>query len=439
MPDIFSYQALQGPQGPQGSGNQFITLTGATTGSGTTSIATTLATGLSPTFSGVTDTALAQSGVVFAGTSGVLSTDSGYFIYNSDSHQLYIAGSANGADLTLDSPTGLSNGYFHIRMMPSILNSSILLQSYSTGGELFSAGSYGSVGSNLYYSDGTNLYNLGLFSQNPEQQDNNGFLPTFYPNTNPLALGYTIQGIMLETPPAYFSIKNKVNYNHAPYYGASASINPGTVFFTTGTNVINGVGTNFTQSFVPGDVITAGTGAKGKTVTGVTSDTALTISTNVTSTASGRGYTGSKQLYFAAGGVVSGTVPLVSGQSIELPGVFNGSSPYWTITNIVNDNVVRLNAAPLYSTTGIYPNLVNGNLPDAFQVVPNPLIPAQFGCSVSGLPTAQVHIGAGTSGAGTAPIKLTPGPLLSTPEDGALEYDGTNLYFTIGATRHTIV
>jgi membrane protease subunit (stomatin/prohibitin family) len=53
-------------------------------------------------------------------------------------------------------------------------------------------------------------------------------------------------------------------------------------------------------------------------------------------------------------------------------------------------------------------------------------------------PTARLHIAAGSATAGTAPIKLTAGTVNTSPEDGAFEYDGTNLYFTIGATRRTI-
>lgn len=45
-------------------------------------------------------------------------------------------------------------------------------------------------------------------------------------------------------------------------------------------------------------------------------------------------------------------------------------------------------------------------------------------------PTAFLNIKAGTATAGTAPLKFTSGVLLSTPEAGAIEYDGTNLYFT---------
>ena len=45
-------------------------------------------------------------------------------------------------------------------------------------------------------------------------------------------------------------------------------------------------------------------------------------------------------------------------------------------------------------------------------------------------PSARLHLDAGTAAAGTAPIKFTAGTLLTTPEAGALEYDGTGTYLT---------
>lgn len=60
-----------------------------------------------------------------------------------------------------------------------------------------------------------------------------------------------------------------------------------------------------------------------------------------------------------------------------------------------------------------------------------------MGIQLSGA-TAKIHIAAGSATAGTAPIKLTSGTNLTTPENGALEYDGTNLYFTVGGVRKTI-
>lgn len=52
--------------------------------------------------------------------------------------------------------------------------------------------------------------------------------------------------------------------------------------------------------------------------------------------------------------------------------------------------------------------------------------------------TAYLHIGAGTASANTAPLKFTSGTNLTTAEAGAMEYDGTNLFFTrSGTTRET--
>jgi len=53
-------------------------------------------------------------------------------------------------------------------------------------------------------------------------------------------------------------------------------------------------------------------------------------------------------------------------------------------------------------------------------------------------PTAVLHLKAGTATAGTAPLKFASGVLLTTPETGAMEFDGTNLYFTPVDLRKTI-
>ena len=46
-------------------------------------------------------------------------------------------------------------------------------------------------------------------------------------------------------------------------------------------------------------------------------------------------------------------------------------------------------------------------------------------------PTAVLHLKAGTATAGTAPLKLTSGINLTTPEAGVIEFDGTDLFITI--------
>lgn len=53
----------------------------------------------------------------------------------------------------------------------------------------------------------------------------------------------------------------------------------------------------------------------------------------------------------------------------------------------------------------------------------------QIGIGVNA-PTARLHLKASTGEAGTAPIKINGGTLLTTPEVGALEFAGGKLYFT---------
>lgn len=54
------------------------------------------------------------------------------------------------------------------------------------------------------------------------------------------------------------------------------------------------------------------------------------------------------------------------------------------------------------------------------------------------LPSANLQLRAGTAAAGTAPLKLTSGTNLTTPENGAIEYDGSHLFITISGTRYQL-
>jgi len=55
-------------------------------------------------------------------------------------------------------------------------------------------------------------------------------------------------------------------------------------------------------------------------------------------------------------------------------------------------------------------------------------------------PTAKLHLPAGTATVNTAPLKLTSGTVLGTPEAGAIEFNNDSLYYTktTGPTRMTI-
>lgn len=54
------------------------------------------------------------------------------------------------------------------------------------------------------------------------------------------------------------------------------------------------------------------------------------------------------------------------------------------------------------------------------------------------VPTASIHIVAGTATASTAPLKFTAGVNLTSPEAGAVEFDGTNYFVTSSTTRYTL-
>jgi hypothetical protein len=55
-------------------------------------------------------------------------------------------------------------------------------------------------------------------------------------------------------------------------------------------------------------------------------------------------------------------------------------------------------------------------------------------------PTARLHLPGGTATAGTAPLKFTDSTLNTTPEAGAMEFDGTGLHFTpVSDRRHVVL
>jgi hypothetical protein len=60
-----------------------------------------------------------------------------------------------------------------------------------------------------------------------------------------------------------------------------------------------------------------------------------------------------------------------------------------------------------------------------------------IGISVAS-PTARLHLPQGTATFNTAPLKFTSGTNLTTAEAGAMEFNGTNLFFTPSTTRHTV-
>jgi hypothetical protein len=104
--------------------------------------------------------------------------------------------------------------------------------------------------------------------------------------------------------------------------------------------------------------------------------------------------------------------------SIILGADFNSTTPLsyiWGNGNMAIGNGYRANAAP---SNGL---LVQGNV----------------GIGLTA-PSAILHLNAGSATANTAPLKFTSGINLTTPEDGAMEYNGAHFYATIGSTRYQL-
>lgn len=90
---------------------------------------------------------------------------------------------------------------------------------------------------------------------------------------------------------------------------------------------------------------------------------------------------------------------------------------------------VRIGAT---GTGGYFPTFYSNNVEVARFVSGG-----NFGLGVT-VPTATLHIKAGTTAASTGPLKLTEGSNPTTPEDGLINYVSNNVTFTEGSTVYTL-
>jgi hypothetical protein len=128
-----------------------------------------------------------------------------------------------------------------------------------------------------------------------------------------------------------------------------------------------------------------------------------------------------------SGGRVYGNYNIAIGSHAAVLDVLNYSIAIGTYVNIVGANGDgQLNIGNVIYGKNLYQSS------DTYSSTPTAT--GSIGIGVA-TPTARLHLPAGTAAAGTAPLKIPQGVLLTTPEDGALEYDGTHIYFTVGSTR----
>ncbi len=136
---------------------------------------------------------------------------------------------------------------------------------------------------------------------------------------------------------------------------------------------------------------------------------------------------------------IMGGTSEATGAYFQITGDQNTTSPYEGSAEFVIRNLARSQFA-LFSYDGA--STWNQRLQLMGQngntfLVPNGGV-VGVGLATSVTPTAILHLKAGTATANTAPLKFTSGTNLTTPEAGAVEYDGTNYYVSNAGTRYTL-
>ena len=113
------------------------------------------------------------------------------------------------------------------------------------------------------------------------------------------------------------------------------------------------------------------------------------------------------------------------------PGIENGFGSFYTVE--INESVSNWDHVGITATAlnVAAPGAASNTIGDGVN-----LLALQSNLGIGVTPTAKLHIAAGTTT--VAPIKLTSGTNLTTPTAGAMEYDGTSLYFTAASTRKAI-
>ncbi|MEI7529159.1 MAG: hypothetical protein WCK76_09455, partial [Elusimicrobiota bacterium] len=129
----------------------------------------------------------------------------------------------------------------------------------------------------------------------------------------------------------------------------------------------------------------------------------------------------------ATPGVKAGSVYINSGSN-GTGGTFAGDINIWTgLGNSGGGDVIfKYGYYPMCSGAGT----CAGSLKDSMFIKGQGNLAGNVGIGTTS-PTAALHLKAGSYAAGTAPLKLTSGTNLSATEAGAVEFDGSHLYFTV--------
>ena len=240
----------------------------------------------------------------------------------------------------------------------------------------------------------------------------------------------------------------------AVYNANSTPSNTNHVLMHNGiTTILNGTSSGNLQLAIDATAV-AVIGANTMSVTGTIAGTVFTVTNNSTSAAvNGASIVSVTNGYNAANGILNLNSTTATSNTIQTfivcqkNGINATTTQEHNIEYALRDNSSSRSAATIsmrYSDTGsgtqktrfTFRTLTGGTTKNDSVILADGFN-SFFGGSTT--PTAFVHLAAGTATASTAPLKFTSGTNLTTGETGAMEYNGTNLFFTrTGTTRESV-
>jgi len=134
--------------------------------------------------------------------------------------------------------------------------------------------------------------------------------------------------------------------------------------------------------------------------------------------------------------VITGSNNILLGSASSMQNVTNTTIIGQGISNCMLSNLVVLGRADQNTLIGATNTFTDNGA--RLQVNGSQTTSANLGVGGITTMTAKVHVAASDGSAGTAPIKLTAGTVMTTPENGAIEFDGTDLYLTENTSRYKL-
>jgi hypothetical protein len=134
--------------------------------------------------------------------------------------------------------------------------------------------------------------------------------------------------------------------------------------------------------------------------------------------------------------IIGGSNNILLGSSSSTNGTSNTTLIGQGITNCTLNNLVVLGRADQNTLVGATNTFTDNGA--RLQVNGSQTTAGNLGVGGITAMSAKMHLAASNGSAGTAPVKLTAGAVLATPEDGAIEFDGNELYLTTGSSRYAL-